>query len=198
MLALLTKKLGDPSACRGGQVPSQAIDDLLLLSDRVPDEGHVHDQVGRHRVLGVERTVERVRTHLAVVQTSRVTEPLPRLVRDKQRRVPVSRQERAAIDSHPRAGKGNRNSVDGDGLRIGEQGRLQWCVSACRRVRWTRRLLVVALSSAEAEGCEDGQLFTREGIPGHPEAVRICLATIAILVSTSTRRQVPCTGVRRM
>jgi len=74
---LATKKLGSVGAGRRRQPEAEGINVELLLSDGVPDEGNVEDDVSRHRVLQVLSRDERVSCNLPVIDASRV--PNPRL-----------------------------------------------------------------------------------------------------------------------
>jgi hypothetical protein len=122
MLALATKKLGDVGAGRRRQPRHKGVDNLLLLGDRESRCRDVAHDVSAHRVRCVLRGEQRVSGSLPEINAGRPPRTLTISVRDEQLDVPVILGIgcRGSADASSRKRIGDR--VDGDGLRIAEQG----------------------------------------------------------------------------
>jgi hypothetical protein len=122
MLALATKKLGDVGAGRRREPCHKGIDNLLLLGDREPSRRNVADDVSTHRIRRVLSREQRISGSLPEVNTCRPSRTLTISVRDGQLDVSVilgiGCRRGANASSRKRLG----DRVDGDGLRIAEQG----------------------------------------------------------------------------
>lgn len=80
--ALPTKDLGDESTGRGSNLGKKPVYNLLLVRDRVPNRGHVDDDVGRHAILRVNGRLEGIGRNLVVIETEEVAHALSSGVRN--------------------------------------------------------------------------------------------------------------------
>lgn len=119
-LVFTTKDLGDVGAGRSCEIGGKAVDHLLGLSDGVPDERPVNDQVRGHRVLQVLSSEQGVSSDLPMINARRVTNALPVHVSEREEHVAIVLPEATSIELAGHPGEDLSNGIDRDGLRVGE------------------------------------------------------------------------------
>jgi len=122
MLALATKKLGDVGAGRRRKPCHKGIDDLLLLGDRETGSRDIRNDVSTHRIRSVLRRKQRISGSLPEINPCRPSSSLAIGMRDGQLDVSIVLGIGRGRSANASTRKRLCDGIDGDGLRIAEQG----------------------------------------------------------------------------